>query len=152
MWRESRDYARAMAEKYRYDHTDTARFAELFPALHRRGLRARYQLIGVDLPQPLLWGYWARHLADIRFDPSPNSLYQRRRALVGDRDYFVMTSNVDALFERNGFDPDRIWTPQGDYGRYQCDTPCCRQTWARLWRRSCDVRTARVAGTVLCGL
>jgi NAD-dependent SIR2 family protein deacetylase len=112
-----------------YDYADTARFAELFPAFHRRGLRARYQLIGLDLPQPLLWGYWAAHLADIRFDPEPNPLYTRLRAIIGDRDHFVMTSNVDALFKRNGFDPDRIWTPQGDYGRYQCDTPCTRRTW-----------------------
>lgn len=40
-----------------------------------------------------------------------------------------MTSNVDALFARNGFDPDRIFTPQGDYGRYQCTTPCTPTTF-----------------------
>ncbi|GGS72459.1 hypothetical protein GCM10010222_11580 [Streptomyces tanashiensis] len=40
-----------------------------------------------------------------------------------------MTSNVDALFARNGFAPDRIFTPQGDYGRYQCTTPCTLTTW-----------------------
>jgi NAD-dependent SIR2 family protein deacetylase len=112
-----------------YDYTDTHRFAELFPALHRRGLRARYQLIGASLPPDLLWGYWATHVTDIRFSPGPHPVYQRLRALVGDTDHFVMTSNVDALFARNGFDPDRVFTPQGDYGRYQCETPCTRETW-----------------------
>lgn len=112
-----------------YDYGDTRRFAELFPALHRRGLRARYELIGAPLPAPLLWGYWATHVTDIRFGPGPHRVYQRLRQLIGDRDHFVMTSNVDALFARNGFDPGRVFTPQGDYGRYQCETPCTRDTW-----------------------
>jgi NAD-dependent SIR2 family protein deacetylase len=112
-----------------YDYADTARFAELFPAHHRLGLRARYQLIGLPMPQPLLWGYWSAHVNDIRFGGGGNPLYRRLRELVGERDHFVMTSNVDGLFERNGFDPDRVWTPQGDYGRYQCELPCTRQTW-----------------------
>jgi NAD-dependent SIR2 family protein deacetylase len=112
-----------------YDYGDERRFAELFPALHRRGLRARYQLIGRPLPPPLMWGYWATHVADIRFSPGTHRVYQQLRALVGDRDHFVMTSNVDGLFERNGFDPDRIFTPQGDYAYYQCETPCTGRTW-----------------------
>ena len=112
-----------------YDYTDTRRFAELFPVLHRAGFRARYQLIGAKLPPPLLWGYWALHVADIRFSDGPHEVYQRLRQLVDGRDHFVLTSNVDALFARNGFEPDRVFTPQGDYGRYQCETPCTRDTW-----------------------
>ncbi|SDT22243.1 NAD-dependent protein deacetylase of SIR2 family [Actinoplanes derwentensis] len=113
-----------------FDYTDTRRFAELFPALHRLGLRARYQLIGAHLPGPLMWGYWATHVADIRFGPEPSPVYQRLRELVGDREHFVLSSNVDGLFERNGFDPDRVFTPQGDYAFYQCETPCSREVWA----------------------
>ncbi|MFC0435672.1 NAD-dependent protein deacetylase of SIR2 family [Kutzneria buriramensis] len=113
-----------------YDYGDAARFAELFPALHKAGLRARYQLIGLPLPQPLLWGYWSVHVDDIRFGPGANPVYQQLREIVGGRDHFVMTSNVDGLFERNGFSRERIWTPQGDYARYQCELPCTRQTWA----------------------
>ncbi|MFI5844508.1 NAD-dependent protein deacetylase of SIR2 family [Catenuloplanes sp. NPDC051500] len=112
-----------------FDYTDTRRFAELFPALHRRGLRARYQLIGTRLPAPLMWGYWATHVADIRFGPGPHPVYERLRALVGDREHVVLSSNVDGLFARNGFDPERIFTPQGDYARYQCEVPCTRETW-----------------------
>ncbi|MER6169853.1 hypothetical protein [Streptosporangium sp. NPDC001681] len=112
-----------------YDYADTRRFAELFPALHRLGLRARYQLIGLRLPPDLLWGYWSVHVTDIRFGPGPHPVYRGLRDLVGDRHHFVMTSNVDALFSRNGFDAGRIFTPQGDYGRYQCERPCARDTW-----------------------
>ncbi|MEW2403895.1 NAD-dependent protein deacetylase of SIR2 family [Streptomyces sp. NPDC046862] len=111
-----------------YDYGDEDRFQELFPALHRIGLRSRY-LVGVSLPPALLWGYWAVHIDDIRFSPDPNPLYQRLRSLVGDKDHWVMTSNVDALFARGGFAPDRVFTPQGDYGRYQCATPCTPATW-----------------------
>ena len=110
-----------------YDYSDTARFAELFPALRRRGLSARYQLIGLPLPPRLLWGYWAVHVQDIRFGPASNPLYTRLREVVGAGDHFVLTSNVDGLFARNGFAD--VWSPQGDYGRYQCETPCTRKTW-----------------------
>ncbi|MFM9698392.1 SIR2 family NAD-dependent protein deacylase [Streptomyces europaeiscabiei] len=111
-----------------YDYGDEDRFRELFPALHRLGLRSRY-LVGVPLPPELWWGYWAVHIDDIRFSPDPNPLYQRLRSLVGDKDHWVMTSNVDALFARGGFAPDRVFTPQGDYGRYQCTTPCTPATF-----------------------
>jgi hypothetical protein len=106
-----------------FDYTDRERFAELFPALHRAGFRARYEMIGRDLPPEYLWGFWAVHTEDIRFNPEPSPLYQRLRGIIDDRGYFVMTSNVDQLFSRNGFDSERIYTPQGDYGLYQCLTP-----------------------------
>ncbi|CAM5688976.1 NAD-dependent protein deacetylase of SIR2 family [Streptomyces purpurascens] len=77
----------------------------------------------------LLWGYWAVHIDDIRFCTAPNPLYLRLRALVDGEDHWVMTSNVDGLFARGGFAPDRIFTPKGDYGRYQCGTPCTPTTW-----------------------
>ncbi|XUL86340.1 NAD-dependent protein deacetylase of SIR2 family [Streptomyces galilaeus] len=111
-----------------FDYGDAERFKELLPALHRLGLRSRY-LLGVPLPADMMWGYWAVHINDIRHGQGPNRLYQRLRSLVGDRDHWVMTSNVDALFARNGFAADRIYTPQGDYGRLQCTVPCTRETW-----------------------
>ncbi|MCX5337244.1 MULTISPECIES: NAD-dependent protein deacetylase of SIR2 family [unclassified Streptomyces] len=76
-----------------------------------------------------MWGYWAVHIDDIRFGTEPNPLYRELRSLVGDRDHWVLTSNVDALFARNGFETDRIFTPQGDYGRLQCTVPCTQETW-----------------------
>ncbi|MEU8762849.1 NAD-dependent protein deacetylase of SIR2 family [Streptomyces sp. NPDC048659] len=111
-----------------YDYGDEDRFRELFPALHALGLRSRY-LVGVPLPPELWWGYWAVHIDDIRFSPAPNPLYRRLRELVGDTDHWVMTSNVDGLFARNGFAADHVFTPQGDYGRYQCSRPCTDTTW-----------------------
>ncbi|MFE7277818.1 NAD-dependent protein deacetylase of SIR2 family [Streptomyces sp. NPDC057623] len=111
-----------------YDYGDVARFKALLPALYRLGLRSRY-LLGVPLPADMMWGYWAVHIDDIRFGSAPNPLYQELRSAIGDRDHWVVTSNVDALFARNGFDPERVFTPQGDYGRLQCTVPCTRTTW-----------------------
>ena len=51
------------------------------------------------------------------------------RVKHGDREHFVFSSNVDALFTRNGFDSDRVYTPQGDYSLHQCRTPCTREVW-----------------------
>ncbi len=112
-----------------FDYGDRERFAELFPALHSVGFEARYQMIGFPLPPRHQWGFWAVHVTDVRYTPGPNALYSRLRALVGDRSSFVMTSNVDRLFARNGFDPAASYTPQGDYGLYQCLTPCTREVW-----------------------
>ncbi|MFJ4536725.1 NAD-dependent protein deacetylase of SIR2 family [Streptomyces tibetensis] len=111
-----------------YDYGDTERFRELLRALHRLGLRSRY-LLGAPLPEDMMWGYWAVHIDDVRFTPGPNPLYGRLRDLVGQHDHWVMTSNVDALFARSGFAPDRVFTPQGDYGRIQCTVPCSHDTW-----------------------
>ncbi|WP_060886983.1 hypothetical protein [Streptomyces caniscabiei] len=118
-----------LSEAAGYDYGDTARLKELLPALYGLGLRSRY-LLGVPLPADMMWGYWAVHIDDIRFGSEPNPLYRRLRSLVGDRDHWVMTSNVDALFARNGFAPDRVFAPQGDYGRLQCTVPCVQETWA----------------------
>lgn len=112
-----------------YDYNDRESFRRLFPALTRAGFTHRYQLVGYPLPSRHLWGFWGVHVSDVRFSAGPNPLYRDLRTLIGDRDTFVLTSNGDGLFARNGFDPDRIYTPQGDYGLYQCLTPCTREVW-----------------------
>lgn len=112
------------------DYGDTEDFARLFPALVRRGFTARYQLIGFnDWSESEKWGYWAAHVHDVRFAARHSTVYAQLRDLVRGKDYFVLTSNVDAMFVRHGFDGDRIYTPQGDYAALQCLRPCCPTTW-----------------------
>lgn len=97
------------------DYTDTADFTRVFPVLARRGFRARYQLIGYHRwTQQQHWAYWATHVSNVRFGARPHPAYARLRELVASKDSFVLTSNVDAMFERNDFDTSRIFTPQGD--------------------------------------
>lgn len=112
------------------DYTDEVSFARLFPALMHKGFRARYELIGYDDWTPAEhWGYWATHVHDVRFTERQAFVYRQLRELVQDKSSFVVTSNVDALFARNGFDETRIYTPQGDYAHMHCCRPCSPHVW-----------------------
>lgn len=112
------------------NYTDTAYFAENFPGMVRRGFRMQAELMGYSAwSRALKWGYLAANVVQVRFKSGPHPVYQRLLTLVEDKDYFVHTSNVDGMFEKNGFNKDRIFTPQGDYARMQCQTPCTAETW-----------------------
>jgi len=70
------------------------------------------------------WAYWARHVYANRYDVGKTSVYQKLLKLVEDKEYFVLTTNVESQFWINGFEDNRIFTTQGDYGLLQCKTPC----------------------------
>lgn len=113
-----------------FDFGDQADFAVRFPALIKRGLKAAYEMIGYsDLPESAFWGFWAVHVTQMRFEDGRNPVYESLFRLVRGKDTFVLTSNVDALFVRNGFDPDRVWSIQGDYALMQCLRPCSTEVW-----------------------
>ena len=75
------------------------------------------------------WAFWSRYVMCNRYDPMPGRVYQRLLDLLRDRDYFVLTTNVDHCFQRAGFDKQRLFYTQGDYGLFQCSRPCCQETW-----------------------
>lgn len=58
-----------------------------------------------------------------------NGTYSRLFELVKDKDYFIITTNVDHQFQKAGFDKHRLFYTQGDYGLFQCSEPCCQETW-----------------------
>lgn len=70
------------------------------------------------------WAYWSRHILLNRLLPPALPLYQRLFELVKDKDYFVITTNVDAQFTKAGFAIERIFAVQGDYGKLQCAKGC----------------------------
>ena len=65
------------------------------------------------------WAWWARHIYFNRFVDPPRDVYARLLSLVRDKDYFVITTNVDNQFQRAGFDKKRLFYTQGDYGLFQ---------------------------------
>lgn len=75
------------------------------------------------------WAYWSRYIWINRYAPLPSDLYQRLLALVADKDYFVLTTNVDHCFQRAGFGKQRLFYTQGDYGLWQCSEPCHAKTY-----------------------
>lgn len=75
------------------------------------------------------WAWWSRHIYYNRYVDPPKPVYQDLLALVEDRDYFVLTTNVDHQFQRAGFDKRRLFYTQGDYGLWQCSHPCHQETY-----------------------
>ena len=65
------------------------------------------------------WAWWARHIYFNRYIDPPKPVYRDLLTLVGDKDYFVITTNVDHQFQRAGFDKARLFYTQGDYGLFQ---------------------------------
>ncbi len=74
--------------------------------------------------QEAKWGYWSKHSMLNRFLPTALPLYQQLYELVKEKDYFVLTTNVDHQFHKAGFSPERIFAVQGDYGNIQCEKGC----------------------------
>lgn len=75
------------------------------------------------------WAYWSRYIYINRYMDAPKPVYDRLFALVKDKDYFVLTTNVDHCFQKAGFDKKRLFYTQGDYGLFQCSKPCHAATY-----------------------
>ena len=75
------------------------------------------------------WAYWSRHIYYNRYVPAPKPVYDNLLKLLKDKDYFVITTNVDHQFQKAGFDKHRLFYTQGDYGLFQCATPCHQKTY-----------------------
>ena len=75
------------------------------------------------------WAYWSRFITVNRYMDAPKPVYKEIFELVKDKDYFVITTNVDHCFQKAGFDKKRLFYTQGDYGLFQCSAPCCQETF-----------------------
>ena len=75
------------------------------------------------------WAWWSRQIYCNRYIDAPKPLYQKLLSLVKDKDCFVITTNVDHCFQKSGFNKQRLFYMQGDYGLFQCCEPCCQKTY-----------------------
>lgn len=75
------------------------------------------------------WAYWSRYVYINRYMDAPNGTYKMLFDLIKDKDYFVLTTNVDHQFQKVGFDKRRLFYTQGDYGLFQCSEPCHNKTY-----------------------
>ena len=111
-------YSGERFEKYFFD------FAELF------GIRDIYS--GGFYPFPndeTRWAWWARHIYFNRYVEAPKPVYRDLYEMVKDKDYFVITTNVDHQFQTAGFDKKRLFYTQGDYGLFQSVNPQIQKTY-----------------------
>lgn len=92
------------------------------------------------------WAYWSRYIYCNRFTDVDNGVYKRLWELVRNKDYFVLTTNVDHQFQKAGFDKKRLFYTQGDYGLFQCSEPCHNKTYdneeaiCRMYREQENMR------------
>ena len=75
------------------------------------------------------WAYWSRYIYVNRYMDPSTDLYKQLFQLVENKDYFVLTTNVDHCFQKAGFDKNRMFYTQGDYGLFQCSKPCHHETY-----------------------
>lgn len=75
------------------------------------------------------WAFWSRNIYINRYMAPPKPVYERLLGLVEGREYFVLTTNVDHCFQRAGFEKERLFYTQGDYGLFQCSKPCHDATY-----------------------
>jgi NAD-dependent SIR2 family protein deacetylase len=79
--------------------------------------------------QEEFWAYWSRYIYVNRYMDPPKPVYDQLFQLAKDKDYFVLTTNVDHCFQKAGFDKKRLFYTQGDYGLFQCSEPCSQETY-----------------------
>ena len=70
------------------------------------------------------WAFFAKMIKLNRYNEEPLKLYQELYKIVKDKEYFVLSTNVDGQFYNSGFDTDRVFEIQGDYEYLQCENAC----------------------------
>lgn len=111
-------YSGERFEKYFSDFEKKYRFKDMYSGgFHPYGTLEEY------------WGYWSRYIYINRYMDAPKPVYRKLYELVKEKDYFVLTTNVDHCFQKAGFDKHRLFYTQGDYGLFQCSKPCHEETY-----------------------
>lgn len=109
--------------------------------------------------QEEFWAQWARHIDVNRFLQGPTQLYQDLLQFVQDKEYFIITTNVESQFEKAEFPREKIFEVQGNYAYLQCAKACHDQRYYNeplvkkmvMETRDCRVPTALVPKCPVCG-
>ena len=70
------------------------------------------------------WAFFAKMIKINRYNEKPLKLYQKLYEIVKDKEYFVLSTNVDGQFYNSGFNKDKVFEVQGDYSYLQCENAC----------------------------
>lgn len=107
------------------------RFERLFPDfIERYGFADMYSAGFYPYPTPEEhWAYWSRYVWCNRYEAAPKDTYGKLLRLLGGKDLFVLTTNVDHQFQLAGIPKERLFYTQGDFGLWQCSVPCHDKTY-----------------------
>lgn len=113
---------------------DNAAFEEVFGDLKRKyGLRCILHGMGARWPsEEEKWGFWSRLVRHYCSNYTPTPVMQDLKAIVGNKDYFVVTSNGECHFEMSGFEPEKIYEVEGNWLTAQCAHACHDATYPIL--------------------
>ncbi|SEF44390.1 SIR2 family NAD-dependent protein deacylase [Lachnospira multipara] len=112
-------YSGERFEKYFYDFEEKYGFHDMYSG----------GFYVMQLEPEISWAYWARNIYINRYMKAPKPVYEMLLELVKEKDYFVITTNVDHQFQRAGFDKKRLFYTQGDYGLFQSVNPAIQKTF-----------------------
>ena len=112
-------YSGERFEKYFFDFSRQYGFDEMYSG-------GFYVL---RLKPEIRWAYWARYIYVNRYLNPPKDTYKKLLDVIKDKDYFVITTNVDHCFQKAGFDKKRLFYTQGDYGLFQSVNPNIKETF-----------------------
>lgn len=105
---------------------DDKAFEELFGDLKQNyGIRCLLHGMSARWPtEEQKWGFWSRLIKHYCLDYKPTPVMRNLRHIVGDKDYFILTSNGECHFELCGFDKQKIYEIEGNWLTMQCQNAC----------------------------
>lgn len=111
-------------------YADETLFQSRYPYWAARGRHSEYHMFSFrDWSKAQEWAYMADHVHRVMAETPPLPLYQKLKALLQDKNYYILTSNVDRQFLRNQFSPERLFEYQGSYDLLCCSQPCSDRAW-----------------------
>lgn len=75
------------------------------------------------------WAFEAKTILVNRYDVEGLPLYKKILNIVSDRNYFVLTTNVESQFVKSGFPQKKVFATQGDYSLFQCAKACHKKLY-----------------------
>jgi NAD-dependent SIR2 family protein deacetylase len=111
------------------DYNDRLFFERLYQPFLKKGYRTVAEAIShhwylTKENATTYWGFWANHINNIYYHQEQMDTYRLLYDIISDKDYFVITTNGDGQFFKGGFDSDKIFAMQGNYGKFQCQHGC----------------------------
>lgn len=70
------------------------------------------------------WAFWSRLIHHYCGEYKESQVMRDLKAIVGDKNYFVLTSNGECHFEMSGFAPENIYEIEGNWLTMQCSHAC----------------------------
>ncbi len=111
------------------NYSDELFFKEYYPLYFEKGYRHIADAISdhwylTKENARTYWGFWSRHIYNIYYRIEQLETYKNLYEVIKDKNYFVITTNVDDQFYRGNFDPNKVFAMQGSYGKFQCSQNC----------------------------